>query len=162
VCPADKGTTLGQTVLKTVLVPLDGSPLAEFVLPYVAGMATEMKLEVGLVQAYSVPTEDHLLGEAEGYLPDIEQLMEMLKEEAKDYLDKKVQQLWAEGVKRVSCKLLVGEAAGKIIDLARVIPDNLVAMCTYGRSGIGRWVLGSVTDRVVRHSGDPVLVIRSR
>jgi len=37
----------------------------------------------------------------------------------------------------------------------------LVAMCTHGRSGVGRWVLGSVTDRVVRHSGDPVLVMRA-
>ena len=52
------------------------------------------------------------------------------------------------------------QAAGEIIDLARKTPDNLIAMCTHGWSGIGRWVLGNVTERVVRHSGDPVLIIR--
>ena len=39
-------------------------------------------------------------------------------------------------------------------------PDDRIAMCTHGWSGLGRWVLGNVTDRVVRYSGDPVLVIR--
>jgi len=49
----------------------------------------------------------------------------------------------------------------EIIAYAKRTPGNLVAMCTHGRSGIGRWVLGSVTERVVRHSGEPVLVIRA-
>jgi nucleotide-binding universal stress UspA family protein len=44
---------------------------------------------------------------------------------------------------------------------ARETPDNFIAMCTHGRSGVRRWVLGSVTETVVRHSGDPVLVIRA-
>jgi len=57
--------------------------------------------------------------------------------------------------------LLQGSSAGEIVDIARATLDNLVTMCTHGRSGIGRWVLGCVTDRVVRHSGDPVLVIRA-
>ncbi len=94
-------------------------------------------------------------------MPDIEGLLESLKEEAKDYLEKKVQQLSGDGVKNVSYVLAEGESAGKVIDFARETPDNLVAMCTHGRSGVGRWVLGSVTDRVVRHCGDPVLVIRA-
>jgi nucleotide-binding universal stress UspA family protein len=51
--------------------------------------------------------------------------------------------------------------AEEMITLARKTPDNFIAMSTHGRSGIQRWVLGSVTDRVVRHSGDPVLIIRS-
>ena len=52
------------------------------------------------------------------------------------------------------------QAAGEIIDLARKTPDKLITMCTHGWSGIGRWVLGNVTERVVRHAGDPVLFIR--
>jgi nucleotide-binding universal stress UspA family protein len=51
--------------------------------------------------------------------------------------------------------------ADEIIALGRKLPDNLIAMCTPGRSGIGRWVLGSVAETVVRHSGDPVLVLRA-
>ncbi|HEY1232723.1 MAG TPA: universal stress protein [Candidatus Binatia bacterium] len=46
------------------------------------------------------------------------------------------------------------------MDLAQKTSDNIVAMSTHGRSGMGRWVLGSVTDRVVSYCGDPVLVIR--
>ena len=54
-----------------------------------------------------------------------------------------------------------GFAADEIISFARKIPDNLIAMCTHGHTGVKRWVLGSVTETVVRHSGDPVLVIRA-
>jgi nucleotide-binding universal stress UspA family protein len=83
---------------------------------------------------------------------------------ATDYLNEKVQQLRAAGLADVSSVLIEGGAEGAaagIIDLAKKMPDNLVAMSTHGRSGIGRWLVGSVTERVVRHSSTPVLVIRS-
>jgi len=48
-----------------------------------------------------------------------------------------------------------------VADFARETPHSLVAMTTHGRSGLGRWILGSVADRVIRHSGGPVLVIRA-
>jgi nucleotide-binding universal stress UspA family protein len=53
-------------------------------------------------------------------------------------------------------------AAAAIIELVKETPDNFVAMCTHGESGIGRWLVGSVTERVVRHSAGPVLVIRPK
>jgi nucleotide-binding universal stress UspA family protein len=65
------------------------------------------------------------------------------------------------GIGKVSCVAKEGFAADEIISLARKSPDNLIAMCTHGRSGVKRWVLGSVTETVVRHSADPVLVIRA-
>jgi nucleotide-binding universal stress UspA family protein len=55
-----------------------------------------------------------------------------------------------------------GEAAEKIIDSAKATANSLIAMCTHGRSGIQRWALGSVTEKVVRHSESPVLVIPAR
>ena len=66
----------------------------------------------------------------------------------------------SEGISRVSTLLVEGDAARNIIDVAKRTPENLVALCTHGRSGFSRLVLGSVADRVVRESGDPVLVIR--
>ena len=66
-----------------------------------------------------------------------------------------------EGLTEVKSVVLGGFAAEQIIDLAQKTPQTLVAMCTHGRTGVGRWVLGSVTERVVRHSGDSVLVIRA-
>jgi len=56
----------------------------------------------------------------------------------------------------------VDGAAAAIIDLVKDTPDNFVAMCTHGESGIGNWLVGSVTERVVRHTTGAVLVIRPR
>jgi nucleotide-binding universal stress UspA family protein len=92
--------------------------------------------------------------------PDISALREKIKKEVGDYLDLKAAELRAKGVVKVSFALAEGGGPDEIIDLARRSPDSIVAMSTHGRSGIGRWVLGSVTDRVVSYSGGPVLVIR--
>ena len=58
-------------------------------------------------------------------------------------------------------QVLHGDAAGAIVDMAQQARASLVAMTTHGHSGVGRWVLGSVADCVVRYSGAPVLVIRT-
>ena len=149
----------GAAPLKAVIVPLDGSTVAERVLPSVSFLAKKMDLEIVLLRVYS------LLGSAyygvEGYAPDLGELEGQIRGEAREYLDMKIKQLKGEGLERVSSVLLQGSGAEEIIGLARKTPENLVAMCTHGRSGVGRWVLGSVTDRVVRHSGDPVLVMRA-
>jgi len=73
-----------------------------------------------------------------------------------------MEQLQAEQIDRVSILALEGRGPEEIIDLAQKTSDNIVAMSTHGRSGMGRWVLGSVTDRVVCYCGDPVLVIRPK
>ena len=54
-----------------------------------------------------------------------------------------------------------GFAGDEIIALGRKTPDGLIAMCSHGRSGVKRWVLGSVTETVVRHTVDPMLVLRA-
>jgi len=148
----------GMAKLDTALVALDGSPLAERVIPPVALLSRKMDMEVVLLRVYALPQTSYV---ADEYLPDMEKLREHIRAEANGYLDARVQQLQGEGLGRVSALLLEGDAAEQIIDMARRTAENLVVMCTHGRSGIGRWVLGSVTERVVRHSGDPVLVVRA-
>lgn len=64
-------------------------------------------------------------------------------------------------VKSVEDRVVSGNSAISILDLVQETPDCLVALTTHGRSGVERWILGSVTDRLVRHSGQPVLVIRA-
>jgi len=71
------------------------------------------------------------------------------------------QELYRGGLKNITTVPDFGYGAEEIIKIARQTPDNFIAMCSHGRSGIRRWVLGSVTERVVRHSGDPVLIIRA-
>jgi nucleotide-binding universal stress UspA family protein len=84
-----------------------------------------------------------------------------LKDEATQYLEKKSEELKKQGVTKVTILAKEGLSADEIIALGRATPDNLIAMCSHGRSGVRRWVLGSVTEIVVRHSGDPVLVVRA-
>lgn len=57
--------------------------------------------------------------------------------------------------------MLQGDPAASIIDIAAATDDRLIAMTTHGRSGMGRWMLGGIAERVVRHSGDPALLVRA-
>jgi nucleotide-binding universal stress UspA family protein len=162
------GESGGEARLNTVLVPLDGSGLAEKVLPTVTEMATRLKLEVVLVRVvirvyFGAP--DAVLPMFGANIPNQNELWAQASSEATKYLAGKVEQLRAEGLPDVSSVLIDGSAEGaaaEIIDLARKTKDNLVAMSTHGRSGIERWVMGSVAERVARHCSAPVLVIRPR
>jgi nucleotide-binding universal stress UspA family protein len=149
----------GEATLNRLIVPLDGSELAEGVLPTVVELAKALKLRVVLLQAYSVKV---ILYSYEDYLPDLNGIEADLKKEASSYLDSKVEQLKSEGLADVVPIVSEGEAAEMIIELAKGSPNSLIAMCSHGRSGVKRWVLGSVAEKVVRHADNPVLVIRAQ
>lgn len=156
--PTHQLETTGLKALKTALVPLDGSELAEKVLPCVIDVAKKVNMEVVLARVYAVW---EAVRPAEEYNIDPARLRERLKAEAQRYLEEKAARLKAEGLDKVRSSVLEGDPAGQIIQLAQQTPDNIVAMCTRGRSGMSRWVLGSITEKVVRHCGDPVLVVRA-
>jgi nucleotide-binding universal stress UspA family protein len=145
--------------LNTLFVALDGSGLAEAICPVAIGLALRLNLEVSLVRVYTAPAESAVIGD--GVILDVaRRLRDRIREEVETYLDGKVQQFQADGLRRVSSLAIEGDAAGEIIDLARKTPNNLIAMCSHGRSGIQRWVLGSVAEKVIQHCGDPVLLVR--
>ncbi|MGH7928456.1 MAG: universal stress protein, partial [Candidatus Binatia bacterium] len=152
--------TEGQEILKSVVVPLDGSELAESVLPTVANLAKELKLEVILLRAYSMPYNAYASGEGY-YAINYEEIITALRDAAVAYLENKTAAMKRLGVAEVSYLARDGFAADEIISVARNTSGNLVAMCTHGRSGVKRWALGSVTETIVRHSGDPVLIMRA-
>ncbi len=155
-----KGTTEKQAIeicLKTVIVPLDGSSLAEEVLPHISEMARQMDLGIVLLRAYALPMTYFT---APDYYTPVDRVLETVREESVRYLDGKAEELRGQGLRRVSSISLEGEGAEQIIELAQKTPHAFIAMCTHGRSGIGRLLLGSVTSRVVRHSGSPILIIR--
>jgi nucleotide-binding universal stress UspA family protein len=64
------------------------------------------------------------------------------------------------GLKNVTSVVDLGYGAEEITTLARKMPENFIAMCNHNRSGATRWFLENVTERIMRHSGDPVLIIR--
>jgi nucleotide-binding universal stress UspA family protein len=153
----EQGNTSGEAALKTVVVPLDGSALAEQVLPHVVELAKKMALKVVFVRAYALPAS--ATGDEFGTFT--EELIGHIESEARDYLAAKVEEAKQQGLNNVISVVKFGYGAEEIISLARETADNLVAMCTHGRSGVKRFALGSVTDRVVRHCGDPVLIVRA-
>jgi nucleotide-binding universal stress UspA family protein len=158
---AEQSKPEDEATLKTVIVPLDGSALAEKALPVVAELANRVKLAVVLFRAYTLPASALAADPEAYYLVSDEKLIAGLREEAVGYLEKKAQAIKEMGIEKVSSIAEYGVAADEIISLGKKTPDSLIAMCTHGQSGVKRWVLGSVTETVVRHSGDPVLVIRA-
>src|SRR5918993_1839190 len=155
--PGDSKTD-GEAALRSVIVPLDGSEIAETVLSPVAALAKALELQVILVRVYGLPLAAY--GGDDYYVPDYLELKDQIKDEAEGYLNSRASLLREQGVAEVSTVIIEGSAADAIISLARKTPDNLVAMSSYGRSGLQRWGLGSVTEKVVRHSEDPVLIVR--
>ena len=162
------GEPRAEAKLTTVLVPLDGSKLAETVLPTVSELASRLSLRVKLVRVtrriYSAPPEAFLpvFG---ANAPNLKKLWEEAHAEATEYLIDKADQLRRQGLTRVESVVLesgADGAAAAIVDLVNKTPESLVALCTLGESGVGRWPLGSVTDRVVGYMTGPVLVIRPR
>jgi nucleotide-binding universal stress UspA family protein len=76
-------------------------------------------------------------------------------------LKKKASELKSTGLGKVSWIAKEGFAGDEIIKLGRHTDKSLIAMCSHGRSGVKRWVLGSVAETVARHAGQPVLIIRA-
>ncbi len=135
-----------------ILIPLDGSPLAEGILPEVAELAKLHGAEVMLLRvalAHTFPGADateaqvHAVEEAEGYLAQVER------------------RLAAQGI-TVSGAVRYGHAAEEILDHARARHVDLIAMCTHGRTGLLRIMLGSVAEAVLRASPVPVLLLRAK
>jgi len=156
---ADEDAPNTAAAISSVVVPLDGSELAESVLPTVVEMAKSLDLEVVLYRAYELAASAYY--GSRDYLPHYDAMLLDLKREVEEYLGKKVEALKSAGLTRVSSVAAPGAGADEIVRYSREHPDALIAMCTHGRSGVRRWVLGSVTERVVRHSGDPVLVVHA-
>ena len=144
--------------LSSVIVPLDGSEAAEAVLSPVADLGIALNLKVILLQAYALPAATY--GGDDYYVSDYVELKEQIKNQSEEYLGAKATSLRARGIANVSTVAIDGSAADAIISLSHETSDNLVALSSHSRSGLQRWVLGSVTEKVVRHCEDPVLVVR--
>jgi len=141
-----------------ILVPLDGSPLAEQALPHAEEMARATGAEIVILR---VPTIPPFLT----WGPDPGMVMPALLneayEEADAYLANVARRLHARGFVVHKAPMDPGPVADAIIDYAREANIDLIVMSTHGRSGIGRWVYGSVADRVLRGADVPVLLIRA-
>ncbi len=156
---SQEGSPPASIKANNIILPLDGSALSEQVLPHAVSLAKALGASVTLLRSTDISYYTQM---GEDYPTSMyEDLIQEATVEAEEYLKRISEQLSNEGVGESQSYVRQGEAASTILDLAGDSPSTLVAMCTHGRSGVGRMVLGSVTDRVVRHSNRPVLVIRA-
>jgi len=144
-----------------ILVTLDGSELAETALPHLETVYKGcQKPKVTLLRV--IEPIDFQNSEAIGVMtPEmIKKVESELKEDAKKYLDGVAQRLGKVGIP-VTAEVASGKAADTIIDYVNKNDFDLLIMSTHGRSGISRWILGSVADRIIRSVCIPVTIIRA-
>jgi nucleotide-binding universal stress UspA family protein len=143
---------------RRILVPLDGSKLAEQVLPAVTPIASALGCEMTLLHVPIISASGSFTGA--WYLP-LDGSFGTADQDAQAYLDRLAGDLREQGIE-VSTAVWVGPVAETIIDHAQVNDVDLIAMCTHGRTGIARWALGSIADRVLRAGDKPILLVRAR
>ena len=137
-----------------ILVPLDGSPLAECVLPHVKAIAPVTKARVTLIHVLEHP--NHRDGS-----PPIDPLgWHMQKQEAQRYLEEKTDQLHQDGLE-VSHVTLEGKSAEGIIEYARANAVDLIVLSTHGRTGLSGWNVSSVVQKVLLRSYRSILLVRA-
>ncbi len=149
-------------MFKRILVPLDGSPRAERALPVAARIARASGGSVVLLQVVGLPFayETYLSGLYLAQTPVFAQdILDTEFERANQYLANVAQSEQFVGIK-TETEVFSGLAAPTIIDTASVEHVDLVVMCSHGNTGLKRWVLGSVAQKMARHSSAPILVLR--
>jgi nucleotide-binding universal stress UspA family protein len=143
-----------------IMVPLDGSELAECVLPHVETLVKgDGAKEVILVRAAEpvyVPTGGDFAFSEER----IEDINSRNRKAAQDYLVQIMKRLDL-GPAAVRTEVLKGRAADTLAEYAAKHDVDLIVIATHGRAGVSRWVMGSVADRLLRSSSVPVLMVRS-
>ena len=142
-------------MFKRAIVPLDGSALAEGIMPFLLDIAGPLDLEIDLVRVIAPlppPTVDPAS-------PVVIDDIAARTEDARTYLATIAAGLRARGV-RVTTEARVGDVVSEILAAAKAAGADLIAMTTHGRSGFGRVLFGSVAEAVLRRSGVPVFVMR--
>ena len=140
---------------KRVLVPLDGSRLAEGILPFVLQIAGPLDLEVVLVRVVEPVMPQALEGTGQFVVDDVAARLR----EARQYLAPVAEDLRSRGV-RVTTDARHGEPLTELLAAARDSQADLIAMTTHGRSGLGRLLFGSIAEAVLRRAKIPVLMMR--
>ena len=149
-----------------ILVALDGSPEGERILPHVEALAEKFQANVTIARVTTSPTmmiaETTASADQIGGAPFVNAL-DLVDDERKstsEYLEGVAGRIRALGV-TVDCQEPEGDAADVIDELARTTGADLIALTTHARTGLGRLVMGSVADAIIRRAPCPVLVLRT-
>jgi nucleotide-binding universal stress UspA family protein len=138
--------------LDKILVALDGSTLAEAAMWTALDLAEKNGASISLLRA------------AEAYVrpgADTVEAQVMAIREAEEYLAAVVRRLADRGCRRVETHVWYGPAAAAIVEAATVQKADMIVMSTHGRTGLGRLILGSVAESVLRGTTVPILIVRA-
>ena len=158
--------------MRTIVVPLDGSTVAEQVLPHVRQLAAILAARVHLLQVISdavvarvLAHDGELLYELGGRSPletvNTQRIGDLLRQRAADYLAARAAQLREAGIE-VEELVRDGSPAEQIIAAAENDRETMIAMATHGYSGLRRWALGNVADKLLHASPVPLLLVRAQ
>lgn len=141
-------------MIKKILLPLDGSKFSEESLPYAIELAQKFEAEILLVWALHPIVIMSDYGAA-----SYQAIAAMEEAEAKNYLAQQKKELQEKGL-AIETRIIEGPVADAIIDLSGQEDIDLIVMSTHGRSGLSRWVYGSVATKVLQHAQCPVFLVR--
>lgn len=140
---------------KKILVALDGSTLAEAALPHAQMLASDEDAEIILLRVSADPAAEFSFSD-----PAIaDNIIKEMEAETLAYMQSTRGKLQRAGF-RTSFLIRQGAITETILGAASEAHADVIVMSTHGRSGVKRWLLGSIADRVVTHSDLPVLLIR--
>lgn len=152
-------------MLNHVLVPLDESHLAEKAIRYAESVINPSGGKITFLTVIDVPATPYMFSPGpysapiiEGGMDDYENLIRNLTDHAKEYLQKAAQMVQNPDIK-TAVRVQSGTPAEAILEVATELDVDIVVMSTHGRSGLSRWVFGSVTQKVLNAGLVPVLVI---
>lgn len=148
-------------MFRKVLVPLDGSELAERALECAAQLARELGSSLVLLRVVNATEFAPAQALAAWSTADLLSVAaEDERRSAQEYLERVAARVRQAGVD-AQCAVRMGDPAGEIVEYGKANRIDLIVMSTHGRSGLSRWVYGSVADRVLRGGTLPVLLVRA-
>ena len=141
-------------MIESILVPLDGSPMAELALPWAFDLAEKYGARIILLRVGILPDVWSLQD-----APQMDTRMDELETQCMKYLLEVETRLKDRNVPVVA-EYGVGNATQRIVERSGQPDCSMVVMNSHGRDGLSRWMIGSVAEKVARHAGCPVLLIR--
>lgn len=136
-----------------ILVPLDGSEIAEQAIERAVDVARQYQAELHFVRAFSMP----IIAPSACAAVDLNEIKAAQNKAVREYLN-------SHAVDELDCYFhaLEGDAGESILNLADNENYDLIVLTTHGRSGISRWIFGSIAEKIVRHANCPVMTVRAQ
>ena len=150
--------------INKILVPLDGSPFSETIFPYLERLAAGTDTEAVLLEVVESPVVPSYGSRPINptWVKYRDSAWEELQQQATEYLNNIQNDLAQKGIKLKPkvIKSELGEVAKKIIQIAHSEDTDLIIVATHGRTGVSHWMYGSVANKLVDESTQPLLLVR--